>query len=161
MDVEGQNKGQKRQRKAIVYNKGPIPYITPYPLPKTFWKIKKGLSADQYWKKRYWRRRITGKGDYTMDYRKRSTGANWGGYLGSKAGEFLGGAAQKLFGHITGLGDYSVKRNVFAHGRLPQIVNNPDGGGIVIRFQEYLGDIITGTLFSSVVFFMFCIRQYT
>lgn len=80
-----------------------------------------------------------------MDYSKRSIGANWGGYIGSKAGEYLGGAAQQLFGSITGLGDYAVKRNVFASGRLPAVVNQPAGGGQVIRFQEYLGDVITGT----------------
>lgn len=82
-------------------------------------------------------------GDYKMDYSKRSTGANWGGYLGSKAGEFLGGGAQKLFGNITGLGDYAVQKNVFLGGRLPQVNNSSDGGGTVIRFQEYLGDVIT------------------
>lgn len=81
-----------------------------------------------------------------MDSYKRSTGANWGGYLGSKAGEFLGGAGQKLFSRITGFGDYNVKSNVFLGGNLPQVVNNTGGGGTTIRFQEYLGDIITGPI---------------
>lgn len=137
----------KKKRARKVYPKGAIPYLVSQ--PTRYWKIPKGLAPDVYWKKRYWRRRITGKGDYKMDYRKRSVGANWGGYLGSKAGEFLGGGAQRIFGAITGLGDYSVKRNVFAHGRLPSI-ENPTHGGTPIRFQEYLGDVITGMyLFGS------------
>lgn len=73
-----------------------------------------------------------------------SFGTRWGGYLGSKAGEFIGGEAQRLFGAITGFGDYKVKKNVFASGRLPEVVNQPNGGGQVIRFQEFLGDVITG-----------------
>lgn len=118
-----------------------IPYAVSR--PNAFWRIKKNLPADQYWKKRYWRRRITGRGDYTMNYSKRSIGANWGGYLGSKAGEFIGGAAQRAFGAITGFGEYKVNSNVFANGSLPQVVNNPGEGGTIVRFQEYLGDVVT------------------
>lgn len=82
-------------------------------------------------------------GDYAFS-NQRSTGANWGGYIGSKAGQFLGGAAQRLLmGAVGGLGDYKVRKNIFAGGRLPEIVNNPAGGGIVVRFQEYLTDIVT------------------
>lgn len=81
-----------------------------------------------------------------MDYKKRNTGANWGGYLGSKAGEYIGGAAQRAFSAITGFGDYSVKQNVFATGSLPQVMNDPGAGGTVIRFQEYLGDIVTSAV---------------
>jgi len=72
-----------------------------------------------------------------------SFGQRWGGYLGSKAGEMLGGLAQQAFSAITGLGDYSVRKNVFAHGRLPSVVNNNEHGGVVIRFEEYLTDIKT------------------
>jgi len=75
-----------------------------------------------------------------------SYGRQWGGYLGSKAGEFLGGSAQSLLGSlITGMGDYKVRKNIFMSGRLPEVVNQPSGGGTVIRFQEYLGDIITSS----------------
>lgn len=70
-----------------------------------------------------------------------SFGRRWGGYLGSKAGEFIGGYAQSL----SGLGDYSVSRNVFAGNRLPEIVNQPSGGGTIIRFQEYLCDVFTSS----------------
>lgn len=115
----------------------PIPYAVSQ--PNRYWRIKEGLAKDVYWRKRYWRRRITGKGDYRMDYKNRSTGANWGGYLGSKAGEWLGGTAQR----ILGLGDYSIKKNVFMGGRLPEITNPISLGGNTIRFQEYLGDILT------------------
>lgn len=85
---------------------------------------------------------ISGRGDYTMDSNA-SFGTRYGGYLGSKAGEFLGGMAQRAFGSITGLGDYNVNKNVFLGGNLPQIMNESGGGGTVIRFQEYLGDIRT------------------
>lgn len=86
---------------------------------------------------------IQGRGAYTMNPED-SYGRQWGGYLGAKAGEFLGGAAQTMLtGLVSGLGDYQITKNVFMEGRLPQVVNNPAGGGIVIRFQEYLGDIIS------------------
>lgn len=42
---------------------------------------------------------------------------------------------------IHGHGDYKINKNVFLNGRLPQMVNMPSGGGTIIRFQEYLGDI--------------------
>lgn len=123
-----------------VYTKPPIPYAVSQ--PNKFWRIKKGQPADVYWKKRYWRRRITGRGDYRMDP-EQSFGRRWGGYLGSKLGEWAGGAAHSAFRSITGLGDYKVRRNVFMSGRLPEIANIAGNGGTVIRFQEYLGDVVT------------------
>ena len=75
-----------------------------------------------------------------------SFGTRYGGYLGAKAGEFLGGMAQRAFGSITGLGDYSVNKNVFLGGNLPQIMNESGGGGTVVRFQEYLGDVRTSSV---------------
>lgn len=123
-----------------VYPKGPIPYEVS--APKRFWRIKKGLAADQYWRKRYWRRRITGRGTYRMDA-SQPFGRRWGGYLGSKLGEWLGGTAHNAFTGLTGLGDYKVRRNVFMTGNLPEIVNISGTGGTTIRFQEYLKDIIT------------------
>lgn len=74
---------------------------------------------------------------------EQSYGRQWGGWLGSKAGELIGGLAHSTFTGITGLGAYKVKQNVFLSGRLPEVVNNPQGGGVVVRFQEYLSDIIT------------------
>lgn len=75
-----------------------------------------------------------------------SFGKRWGGYLGSLAGESLGNAAHNLFKSVTGLGAYSVRRNVFMEGRLPEVINVPAGGGTVIRFQEYLGDVVTSSV---------------
>jgi len=46
---------------------------------------------------------------------------------------------------VAGLGDYEIKKNVFMQGRLPEMINVPQGGGTVIRFQEYLGDVITSS----------------
>lgn len=87
---------------------------------------------------------IRGKGDYVMNEND-SFGKRYGGLLGSKAGELLGGLAQSALSSIVGLGDYSVNKNVFLSGNLPQIMNESGGGGTVIRFQEYLGDIITSS----------------
>lgn len=123
-----------------VYAKGAIPYAVS--APNRFWRIKKDLPADQYWKKRYWRRRITGKGSYRL----RGRGgyfSNFGKKYGSMAGSWLGGTAGGYVDKILGLGAYQVKSNVFMEGRLPEVVNVPSGGGTVIRFQEYLFDVIT------------------
>lgn len=59
---------------------------------------------------------------------------------GSKGGKAVAGFAKG----ILGLGDYHVKQNVLM-GRLPQVVNLPRGGGTIIRFCEYLGDITTSS----------------
>lgn len=90
----------------------------------------------RYGRRRYGRR-YYGRGDYRMDPGA-SFGTRWGGYLGSKIGEFGGGWAQRAMG----LGDYQVKTNVF-QGRLPEVTNLSGNGGTIIRFQEYLGDVIT------------------
>ena len=66
-------------------SKSPIPYAVSQ--PNKFWRIKKGLPPADYWRKRYYRRRITGRGDYRMDP-EQSFGRRWGGYLGSKLGEY-------------------------------------------------------------------------
>lgn len=77
---------------------------------------------------------IIGRGDYT----------SFGGMLGAKAGGYLGDMAQNaLMGLVTGLGDYTVQKNAFLNGRLPEMVNISDSGGIVVRYQEYLFDVVT------------------
>lgn len=131
---------------------GPLMRDSSYYSPKARKQYKRKIKRKT--KKRYSRRGyggnrygnisvIQGRGDYSFS-NNRSTGANWGGWMGSKAGEFLGDMAQQtLYGVISGLGDYSVKKNVFADGRLPEIMNNNPSGGIVISFQEYLGDVVT------------------
>jgi len=135
------------------YSKPPIPYAVSQ--PNKFWRIRKDLPPADYWRKRYYRRRITGKGAYTMDPNQ-SFGQRYGGYIGSLAGEYLGGAAQSLIKSVTGLGAYSVRRNVFMEGRLPEVVNQPAGGGTVIRFQEYLGDVVTSSVANG-----FSIQNFT
>jgi len=139
-----------KKRKATAGTYVPKVYATPgipYGIskPDAYWRIKKGLPPADYWRKRYYRRRITGKGDYSFKS-SRSTGANWGGYLGSKAGEFAGGAIQSgLSSILKGFGDYSVRKNVFMSGRLPTVHNATNTGGTVIRYQEYLQDIYTSS----------------
>lgn len=80
-----------------------------------------------------------GRGAYTMDPGM-SLGAQWGGYLGSKAGEYLGGAAQGLFATYSGLGDYQIRGNAL----MPGISNPNPHGGQVFNGCEYLGDVISG-----------------
>lgn len=145
MEVEVVAPRKRRRTDSYVKPTGRAYAKIPYEIsqPKRFWRIRPGLSGEAYWRKRYFRRRITGRGDYKWSS-KRNTGSNIGGYLGSKAGQFIGGAAHNLFTALTGLGDYSVKRNVLMGNNLPQIVNNTGPGGTTIRFQEYLGDVYTG-----------------
>lgn len=61
------------------------------------------------------------------------------GSLLGKGLAIAGRTAAKIFG----LGDYEVKKNVLMSGNLPEVYNMPKGGGTIIRYQEYLGDIIT------------------
>lgn len=72
-----------------------------------------------------------------------------GGMLGSAFGP-LGGMIGKGLGSlgasILGLGDYKINKNIFLNGRLPEFKNRSEGGGTVIRFQEYLGDIISSSV---------------
>lgn len=65
-----------------------------------------------------------------------------GQQIGSKVGGWIGDGLQQLVKHFTGLGAYSVKENIFLTGRLPEMRNKSDVGN-VIRFQEFLGDVIT------------------
>lgn len=60
---------------------------------------------------------------------------------GGKAGRAVGSFAKG----ILGFGAYTIKKNVLM-GRLPKVMNIPQGGGTVIRFQEYLGDILTSSV---------------
>lgn len=88
-------------------------------------------------RRRYGRRRWYGRGTYFA-----SPGTNFGGrlggYLGATAGEYLGNTV----GRAIGLGDYDVRSNVLS-GRLPEVTNTAGNGGTIIRYQEYLGDVIT------------------
>lgn len=68
------------------------------------------------------------------------------GDLYDSAGSLLGkglAIAGRTAAKIFGLGDYEVKKNVLMSGNLPEVYNMPKGGGTIIRYQEYLGDIIT------------------
>lgn len=70
------------------------------------------------------------------------------GDLYDSAGSLLGkglAIAGRTAAKIFGLGDYEVKKNVLMSGNLPEVYNMPKGGGTIIRYQEYLGDIITSS----------------
>ncbi|QMW68741.1 capsid protein [Crucivirus-264] len=137
------------------YQRGPGFYrgkpLGPLKAPKytdRMWRVRRPRrktpkAMAQYWRKRYRRRVLTGRGDYSYSD-SRSTGANLGGWLGSKAGEYLGGMAQTAgMALISGLGDYTVNKNVLLSGNMPSIQNMTSGAGITISFQEYLGDVVT------------------
>lgn len=64
--------------------------------------------------------------------------------LGSILGRGLAVAGRGT-AKIFGFGDYTVKKNVLMSGNIPEMYNIPQGGGTVIRYQEYLGDIITSS----------------
>lgn len=86
---------------------------------------------------------IRGRGAYTMNPDD-SYGRQWGGYLGSRLGEVVGGAAQGLATtYITGMGEYKVKANALHPGLLPPVYNKNSHGGLVVRGEEYLGDVIS------------------
>lgn len=96
-------------------------------------------------KKRVYRSRRTarGRGDYVVNEGD-SYGKQFGGRAGAYLGEVLGGAAQNLLGGvISGMGDYSVKKNVLLAPEPPTIINDSVKGGITFRHKEYLRDIIT------------------
>lgn len=68
-----------------------------------------------------------------------------GTYLGGPVGTALGMAGADLVSNIVGFGDYKVSENVFLSGNLPQIENIGRGEGNRIRFQEYIGDVISSS----------------
>jgi len=109
------------------------------------------------YKRRYRGRRYYGRGDYYP-----SAGTNMygkmGGYLGALAGETIGHYGSR----ILGVGDYEVRKNVLS-GRLPEVTNIAGNGGTVIRFQEYICDIITGdaNTFSNQSFLLNAANQNT
>lgn len=103
-----------------------------------------GRKRRRYYRRRYKRRygrrrRWYGRGDYRASAGL-NAGGRLGGYLGATAGEYLGNTV----GRAIGLGDYNVRSNVLA-GRLPEVTNTAGNGGTIIRYQEYLGDIITAS----------------
>lgn len=62
------------------------------------------------------------------------------------AGSLIGkglAIAGRTAAKFIGLGDYEVKKNVLLSGNLPEVYNMPKGGGTIIRYQEYLGDVVT------------------
>lgn len=71
--------------------------------------------------------------------------------VGGPVGRFLGGKLGHLVEKITGFGDYKVEQNSIMKGGLshPQIVNSVEGGGVIIRFREYITDIQSTVLFTN------------
>lgn len=129
--------------------------------PKTYkTKYNKQTQAQQYYKKKakYQKKKAYGGRYRTAD------GGSIGRSVLTGGAEMLGGlfgmgplgkAAGEMASNIIGLGDYEISKNVFLNGRLPQMTNISIGGGTLIRFQEYLGDIITSGIaggFSSQTF---------
>lgn len=87
---------------------------------------------------------VFGYGDYVMNPED-SFGRRYGGLIGAKGGELLGSAAQSFLSGITGMGDYEVTQNCLLAPQLPVMINDSNKGGVLCRYQEYLGDIISST----------------
>lgn len=77
---------------------------------------------------------------------------------GAILGLGTGLASRFMMPIITGSGDYQIKNNVFMKGRLPQMVNVSNGGGTVIRYSEYLTDIITDPIANTFMIQSFLIN---
>lgn len=72
---------------------------------------------------------VQGRGDYTL-----------GGQVGARIGGYLG---DRVHNFVSGFGDYHSAAELY--GRLPTMVNQPSGGGTIIRFQEYITDVVTSS----------------
>lgn len=99
-------------------------------------------------------RRIKGRGDYYVgpgSARAESAydglGGKLGGALLGPAGKYIGGAAHHLFKKITGVGDYRVSSNTLVTGALPPSFAK-NGRGTIIRYREYLGDVVGSSAFA-------------
>lgn len=115
---------------------------------------KRTYKKKAYRKKAYSRRggsggnrsiNISGLGDYQMNEGD-NFGRRYGGLVGSKLGEYAGGALHGLMTSFTGLGDYKVVHNsLMEGGMMPPIINPHTTGGDVFRRSEYLGDLISAS----------------
>lgn len=117
-------------------------------------------------------RRLYGRGDYKSTLRSygrfvtrknvgpstyRKQGASLGALLGAKGGPagmaggaLAGAAAADLVKRLTGFGDYQVKKNSFLTGEPPRVNSSGrPGGGTIITFREYLGDVISNSSAST------------
>lgn len=83
---------------------------------------------------------VQGRGDYTL-----------GGQVGAKIGGYIG---DRVHNFVSGFGDYHSSADLY--GRLPTMVNQPNGGGTIIRFQEYISDVTTSATPGA-----FDIKSYT
>lgn len=81
-----------------------------------------------------------------------------GGALGGPLGAKLGSAAGNLLSTLTGFGDYEIVSNTLvpdlASQDVPQVINSPNRGGIIVRHREYLTDIQASKLFSQQQYFI-------
>lgn len=79
--------------------------------------------------------------------RKRPDPMSYGQQVGSVIGRALGGAAQSLFRHVTGMGAYKVNRNSLLPGNDPPQFEGSEATRI--RHREYLGDITGSIAFTT------------
>lgn len=63
--------------------------------------------------------------------------------IGSAIGSGIGQGAEHFVRWLTGLGDYEVKENVLLAQDPPPMINESNKGGTLIRYREYLRDVIT------------------
>lgn len=74
-------------------------------------------------------------------------GGFFGGPPGAAVGRSIGGLGQSI---IKGYGDYNVEYNTVLSGQIPRMANSGRaGGGIMISFREYLGDVVSSSVVNS------------
>jgi len=73
----------------------------------------------------------------------RSIGGMIGGPAGAGIGASLGYGAGSLFSHITGLGDYTVKKNTIVYPDQIPLFQPTNDGCILVSHKEYITDIIS------------------
>lgn len=104
---------------------------------------RKKVTRKTVQRKRARRNVVRGYGDYVVNP-EHNRGQQLGGEAGAWLGEKLGGLAHGIIGSaISGLGDYTVKKNTLLAPEVPTIINDSVKGGITFRHKEYLRDIIT------------------
>lgn len=88
---------------------------------------------------------IPKKGLRAIQYGLPALGTTVGGLAGGPAGAAAGGALGSIgAGMLSGFGDYSINYNTVLKGETPRVTNSSrPGGGTIITFREYLGDVVS------------------
>lgn len=116
-------------------------------------RVLHGVGAYKSYRRSYSRKLVPKRASYFRSSKLSAPLSALGGIAGTAVGGPAGGALGTVAGNVlaqgikalTGLGDYTVKQNVFSPGSPPSIVNRSSlpSGAIVVRHKEYLGDVLS------------------